>query len=67
MNSFYIGNPNTSKKRLKLRIFQNNQNGSIEVVNNSNTNKINIKNDLNNLKTRCQNILKIYQNGFSSK
>ena len=53
MNSFYIGNPNTSKKRLKLRIFQNNQNGSIEMVNNSDTNKINIQNELSNLKKRC--------------
>ena len=70
MNISYIGSPNTSNKsnkRIRLRIFQGNQNGSIEMVNNSNTSKINIKNDLNNLKKRCQDILKIYQNGFSFK
>ena len=70
MNSFYIGSPNTSNKsnkRIRLRIFQNNQNGSIEIVNDSNTNKINIQNELSNLKKKCQDILKIYENGFTSE
>ena len=67
MNISYIGNVNKSNKRLRLRIFQDGHNGSIETVNNSLNNKINIKNDLSNLKKRCQYVLKIYEKGFNSK
>ena len=67
MNVSYIGKLNKSNKRLRLRLFQDNQNRSIEMVNHNNNTKINIQNDLSNLKKRCQDILKMYENGFTSK